>query len=138
MISLWEKRSLISYDIIIIGAGITGLSTAASLKEKNPKLNILVLERGLLPTGASTKNAGFACFGSLTELRNDLKVLGEEQNPLVRVEAHFGGRPGFGHGENERRGPPGWGSAPPNPILPFHERIKPLVKAGHALRLPLG
>lgn len=79
MISLWEKRSLISYDIIIIGAGITGLSTAASLKEKNPKLNILVLERGLLPTGASTKNAGFACFGSLTELRNDLKVLGEEK-----------------------------------------------------------
>jgi glycine/D-amino acid oxidase-like deaminating enzyme len=27
----------------------------------------LVLERGFLPTGASTKNAGFACFGTVSE-----------------------------------------------------------------------
>jgi glycine/D-amino acid oxidase-like deaminating enzyme len=90
MISLWEKRSFTTYDIIIVGAGITGLSTAASLKEKDPKLNILVLERGLLPTGASTKNAGFACFGSLTELQNDLETLGEDQTKQL-VEMRWNG-----------------------------------------------
>ena len=78
MISLWEKEVFESYDVIIIGAGITGLSTAASLKEKQPNLSVLILERGLLPTGASTKNAGFACFGSLTELISDESSMGEE------------------------------------------------------------
>lgn len=77
MLSIWEKESFISYDIIIVGAGISGLSTAASLIEKQPHLNILVLEKGLLPTGASTKNAGFACFGSISELSQDRKVLGD-------------------------------------------------------------
>lgn len=78
MISLWEKQSLLSYDVLIIGAGITGLSAAASLKERNANLRITILERGVLPTGASTKNAGFACFGSISELRNDMDTLGED------------------------------------------------------------
>jgi len=30
------------------------------------------LERGILPSGASTRNAGFACFGSVSELLDDL------------------------------------------------------------------
>ncbi len=78
MISIWEKDSLLSYDVIIVGAGITGLSTAASLKEHSPKLNVLVIEKGTLPSGASTRNAGFACFGSATELLEDIDLLGEE------------------------------------------------------------
>ncbi|REE01036.1 NAD(P)/FAD-dependent oxidoreductase [Marinoscillum furvescens] len=77
MVSFWERKSFLTYDIIIVGAGITGLSAAASLKEKAPNLSVLVLERGTLPTGASTKNAGFACFGSISELAQDLKALGE-------------------------------------------------------------
>lgn len=78
MVSFWERESLLRYDVIIIGAGITGLSTAASLKENKPALNVAVLERGTLPTGASTKNAGFACFGSISELAQDRKALGDE------------------------------------------------------------
>jgi len=77
MISIWEKQSFLKSDVLILGAGITGLSTAASLMEKNPKLKITVLERGVIPSGASTKNAGFACFGSISELKNDIEVLGE-------------------------------------------------------------
>ncbi len=75
MYSLWEKQSFLTADIIIIGAGITGLSAAASLKEINPEMEVIVLERGLLPTGASTKGAGFACFGSASELLSDIEVL---------------------------------------------------------------
>lgn len=78
MYSLWEQQSFLTSDIIVIGAGITGLSAAASLKELDPALNVTVLERGILPTGASTKNAGFACFGSVSELLNDIDSLGEE------------------------------------------------------------
>lgn len=76
MLSYWEKESFVNYDYIIIGSGIVGLSTAISIKEKKPNASVMVLERGILPTGASTKNAGFACFGSLTELLEDIKVLG--------------------------------------------------------------
>lgn len=79
MLSIWERESFINYDVIIVGAGISGLSTAASLKEKIPGLDILVLERGTLPTGASTKNAGFACFGSVSELAQDRKIMGDDQ-----------------------------------------------------------
>ncbi|GEP96490.1 NAD(P)/FAD-dependent oxidoreductase [Chitinophaga cymbidii] len=79
MLSYWEKQSLLHYDCIILGSGIVGLSTAISLKEKAPRKRILVLERGLLPTGASTKNAGFACIGSLTEILDDLEHMTPEE-----------------------------------------------------------
>ncbi|MGW8124145.1 NAD(P)/FAD-dependent oxidoreductase [Roseivirga echinicomitans] len=73
MLSFWERQSFINFDHIIIGGGIVGLSTAIAIKEKFPNQSVVILERGIFPTGASTKNAGFACFGSLTEIMNDLK-----------------------------------------------------------------
>jgi gamma-glutamylputrescine oxidase len=90
MLSYWEKQSLLNYDVIIIGSGIVGLSTAVSLKEKMPASRILVLERGILPTGASTKNAGFACIGSLTEILEDLTTMSEE-DVLYLVELRYKG-----------------------------------------------
>ena len=77
MLSFWEKQSLLQYDMIILGAGIVGLSTAMAIKEKSPKTRVLVLERGILPSGASTKNAGFACTGSLTEIIDDMGIMTE-------------------------------------------------------------
>ena len=79
MFSIWEKNSFLNYDYIIIGGGILGLSVACSIKENNPALKVLILERGIIPQGASTKNAGFACFGSLTEILSDFKTLGENE-----------------------------------------------------------
>lgn len=79
MLSFWEKDFFIAYDYIIVGSGIVGLSTAVSIKERKPESRVLVLERGVFPTGASTKNAGFACFGSLSEIVADLKKLPEEE-----------------------------------------------------------
>ena len=46
-------------------------------REKFPKASIAILERGLFSSGASTKNAGFACFGSLTELIEDIEQMNE-------------------------------------------------------------
>ncbi|NNC84901.1 MAG: FAD-binding oxidoreductase, partial [Bacteroidia bacterium] len=71
-LSYWEKTSAYAnYDVIIVGSGIVGLSTSIFLKKINPDLNVCVVDRGHIPTGASTKNAGFACFGSLSELIDD-------------------------------------------------------------------
>jgi gamma-glutamylputrescine oxidase len=39
----------------------------------------MILDKGIIPTGASTRNAGFACYGSLTELMDDAKVMGEAE-----------------------------------------------------------
>jgi glycine/D-amino acid oxidase-like deaminating enzyme len=77
MVSYWEKQSFTNYQYVVVGGGLVGFSTALSLKEFDPKASVLVLERGIFPTGASTRNAGFACFGSLTEILDDISVLGE-------------------------------------------------------------
>ncbi|NNC95930.1 MAG: FAD-binding oxidoreductase [Chitinophagales bacterium] len=73
MLSFWERESLVTYDVIVVGSGIVGLTTALLYKELHPRKSVLVIERGILPSGASTKNAGFACIGSISELEADLK-----------------------------------------------------------------
>src|SRR5687768_11476926 len=83
MLSFWETESFLTYDIIIIGSGIIGLSTAVSIKERSPESSVLVLERGIFPAGASTRNAGFACFGSLTEILSDLEKNGPDKTLSV-------------------------------------------------------
>lgn len=78
--SYWElKNWFSSVDFTIVGSGIVGLHCALYLRERYPNSKILVLEKGILPQGASTKNAGFACFGSLSEIIDDLKSHSEEE-----------------------------------------------------------
>lgn len=73
-LSFWELDTYFSnVNFVIIGSGIVGLSTAYHLKQKYPSSRILILEKGMLPEGASTKNAGFACFGTLSEVLGYLK-----------------------------------------------------------------
>jgi glycine/D-amino acid oxidase-like deaminating enzyme len=79
MFSYWEQQSFSHYDHIVVGAGIVGLCVAIGLRARYPQASVLVLERGLLPTGASTRNAGFACMGSATELLDDLQHASEEE-----------------------------------------------------------
>jgi gamma-glutamylputrescine oxidase len=78
--SYWElKEWFTNIDFTIVGSGIVGLNCALELKKKHPKAKILILEKGMLPQGASTKNAGFACFGSLSELIGDLDSHTEQE-----------------------------------------------------------
>lgn len=79
-LSFWERKTWLSnIDFAVIGSGIVGLSCALALRKTYPKSKIAVFERGILPSGASTKNAGFACFGSVSELLEDLKNHTEEE-----------------------------------------------------------
>ena len=79
-LSYWEHTSwLQNIDFAVIGSGLVGLNCALVLKKKHPTANITVFEKGMLPSGASTKNAGFACFGSLSEIVDDLLTHSEAE-----------------------------------------------------------
>ena len=79
-LSYWElKNWFTNIDFTIVGSGIVGLHCALALRERFPNSRILILEKGILPQGASTKNAGFACFGSISEIISDLKSHTEEE-----------------------------------------------------------
>jgi len=80
-LSFWEQQSYFEgVDLLVVGAGIVGLNAARAAKELKPNWKILVVDRGaFLPYGASTRNAGFACFGSMTELMDDLKSNSADQ-----------------------------------------------------------
>lgn len=79
-LSYWEKKTYFEeIDFLVIGAGIVGSSTALHLRKQYPTAKILVVERNFLPAGASTKNAGFACFGSVTELIDDLSKISKKE-----------------------------------------------------------
>ena len=91
MLSFWEKDSYYAdTDIVIVGAGLMGLWSAFELKKAAPSLSITILEKNATPLGASTRNAGFACFGSLTELISDESAMGTAAM-LSIVESRFKG-----------------------------------------------
>jgi gamma-glutamylputrescine oxidase len=90
-LSFWEKNTWFSnIDVVVAGSGIVGLNAALAIKQKDKHLSILVIDRGFLPYGASTRNAGFACFGSLTELIDDLNRM-SENDVMLLVEKRWKG-----------------------------------------------
>lgn len=91
MFSYWEQKSFYYHrDLIVCGAGFTGLSAAIYFKRMNPDKSVLVVEKDPVNGGASTKNAGFACFGSPTELIADLKI-SDEARVFGLVEKRYKG-----------------------------------------------
>lgn len=79
-LSIWEAETFYApQDIIIVGAGFSGLWAALHLKQKYPSKKITIIEKGATPAGASARNAGFACFGSLTEILSDIASMGAEK-----------------------------------------------------------
>lgn len=99
-LSFWEQDAMLDADFIVIGGGIVGLQTALELRERRPQDRIVLLERGLLPAGASSRNAGFACFGSLTEILHDFDTLGEAAT-LALVERRWRGLKRLRHRLND-------------------------------------
>ena len=76
--SYWESKQWLSdRNLVVVGGGIVGLSAALRVRELHPNWKITVIERHPFGGGGSTRNAGFACFGSATELREDRITLGD-------------------------------------------------------------
>lgn len=77
--SYWESNEwLEGIDLLVVGAGIVGLSAALRARETHPDWRIVVVESDPFGGGGSSRNAGFSCFGSATELAHDRKALGDD------------------------------------------------------------
>lgn len=89
--SYWEYEGYHTlWDYCIIGSGINGISTGLSILEKEPAAKILIIDRWFVPLGASTRNAGFSCFGSPSEILNDISTMGEDE-ALKLVDMRYRG-----------------------------------------------
>ncbi|MGZ3794705.1 MAG: NAD(P)/FAD-dependent oxidoreductase, partial [Bdellovibrio sp.] len=67
-VSFWmdkNRNKKISADVVIVGGGIAGLSTAFWLNKEDPNLKIVVVEKSQLGDGATGRNAGFITCGSV-------------------------------------------------------------------------
>jgi hypothetical protein len=68
-----------NYDVVIVGAGITGLSTAYWLEKEDPALKIAVIEKNRVAFGASGRNAGFITCGSVEHFNRMISKHGLNQ-----------------------------------------------------------
>ncbi len=90
-LSIWERETWYApQDILIVGAGLMGLWSALELKKRKPSLRITIIERHTTPLGASTRNAGFACFGSPTELIQNAASMGTDAMLQIAEMRHKG------------------------------------------------
>lgn len=67
-----------TYDAVIVGAGISGLSTAFWLQKEDPSLKIAIVEKSRLAFGASGRNAGFITCGSVEHFNRMINKHGLE------------------------------------------------------------
>jgi len=72
----WLSGDLRKADVIVVGAGFTGLRVATTLKTTRPEWRVVILESLAQGAAASNRNAGFACFGSPGELISDIDEMG--------------------------------------------------------------
>jgi len=77
------KNPDIDTDVVIVGGGYVGLSTAYWISELQPSLKIVVLERSHLGAGASGRNAGFLTKGSATFYKTLTQHWGSEKARLL-------------------------------------------------------
>lgn len=89
--SWWEQHLTRPQDLIIVGSGITGLSAALFYKRRFPERSVMVLDKGFWPTGATARNAGFACFGAAGELLDDLEQGEDEADVRQRLQMRLAG-----------------------------------------------
>ncbi len=79
-------------DVAVVGGGFTGLWAAIALKERDPRLEVCVLEQEVVGHGASGRNGGF-CEPSLTHgYANGARHFPDEIEELERLgRANFDG-----------------------------------------------
>lgn len=67
------------FDVVIVGAGITGLSTAYWLEKEDPTLRVAIVEKNRVGFGASGRNAGFVTCGSVEHFNRMISKHGLDQ-----------------------------------------------------------
>jgi hypothetical protein len=81
--SFWLDRSPGTtksiFDVVIVGGGITGLSTAYWLQKEDPSLKVAIVEKHRVGFGASGRNAGFVTCGSVEHFNRMISKHGLDQ-----------------------------------------------------------
>ncbi|MDQ2693523.1 MAG: FAD-binding oxidoreductase, partial [Chloroflexota bacterium] len=75
----------LSTDLLIIGAGFTGLWTALLAKEERPEREVIILESGEVATGASGRNGGFMDASITHGIQNGLRRWPREFSKLLEL-----------------------------------------------------
>lgn len=84
-VSYWQDKntqasnSPIEVDVLIIGAGIAGASTAYWLAKEQPDLRVALVEKHTIAHGASGRNAGFITCGSVEHFSRLFNTHGEDK-----------------------------------------------------------
>lgn len=81
--SIREDRENMEYDVVIVGAGPSGLACAIRLKQVNPELNVCILEKGS-EVGAHLLSGAVFETRALDELIPDWKEKGAPLNTPVK------------------------------------------------------
>lgn len=72
-------------DLVIVGAGFTGLWTALTAKQADPSRDVVLLEAGEAGCGASGRNGGFMASSLTHAFNNGLTRWPDELKTLVRL-----------------------------------------------------
>jgi len=80
-----ELTRALNTDLLVIGAGFTGLWTALLAKEENPARDIVILEAGEVAIGASGRNGGFTAASLTHGFRNGLSRWPNELPTLLAL-----------------------------------------------------
>ena len=81
-VSLWMDSSKGNHetkDIVVIGGGIAGLSSAYWLKKEDPSMSVALVEKYECGDGATGRNAGFITCGSVEHFNRLVEKHGKEE-----------------------------------------------------------
>jgi len=73
------ERHMVETDVAIVGGGINGFFLGCRILESQNASSVYILEKGIVPLGASWKNAGMGSFGSFVEFIEEVEEVGLEQ-----------------------------------------------------------
>jgi glycine/D-amino acid oxidase-like deaminating enzyme len=76
------------FDVVIVGAGFTGLWSALAITENSPDARILILEKNYAGFGASGRNGGWASALFPTETHALIERHGAEKAAALRDHLH--------------------------------------------------